>query len=64
MRIVLNNLKIELENQEEIQDFWNIVMFALDLHNEKAGTGEPCMTESELELAKKLKEITEKSWNC
>lgn len=35
MRLVLDNLKIELETQQEIQDFWNIIMFALDLHNEK-----------------------------
>ena len=62
MRLVLDNLKIELENQQEIQDFWNIIMFALDLQAERDKKGETCMTKSELELARKLKDFTEKSW--
>jgi len=63
MRLVLDNLKIELESQQEIRDFWNIIMFALDLHNERAKIGKPCMTENELKLAKKLEEITNDSWD-
>lgn len=63
MRLVLDNLKIELENQQEIRDFWNVVSFALDLQNERDKKGEPCMTDSELKLAKKLRDITEKSWD-
>ncbi len=63
MRLVLDNLKIELESQQEIQNFWNIIMFALDLHNERTKKGESCMTEDELKLAKKLEEITNKSWD-
>lgn len=63
MRLVLDNLKIELENQQEIQDFWNIISFALDLQAERDEKGESCMTERELKLAKQLKEITEKSWD-
>lgn len=62
MRLVLDNLKIELESQQEIQDFWNIIMFAIDFHNECAKYGKSCMTEDELKLAHKLEEITNKSW--
>lgn len=62
MRLVLDNLKIELESQQEIRDFWNVIMFALDLHNERAKKGESCMTEDELKLAKKLEEITNRAW--
>lgn len=63
MRLVLDNLKIELENQQEIRDFWNIIMFALDLHASREGTDEPRMDDSELALAKKLASVTEKSWD-
>ena len=63
MRLVLDNLKIELENQQEIRDFWNIISFALDLQAERDEQGKPCMHESELKLAKRLQEITEKSWD-
>lgn len=63
MRLVLDSLKIELENQQEIRDFWNIIMFALDLHASREGTDEPRMTDSELALAKKLASVTEKSWD-
>lgn len=62
MRLVLDNLKIELENQQEIQDFWNIIMFALDLQAEREKINKPCMSKSELELARKLKDFTDKSW--
>lgn len=62
MRLVLDNLKIELENQQEIRDFWNVVSFALDLQAERDKKGESCMTESELKLAKKLQEITHQAW--
>lgn len=61
MKLVLDNLKIELESQKEIQDFWNIISFALDLQAER--DSKHCMTEDELKLARKLKDITEKSWD-
>lgn len=63
MRLVLDNLKIELESQKEIQDFWNIIIFALDLQAERDKAKKPCMTEDELKLANKLKDITEKSFD-
>jgi hypothetical protein len=63
MKLVLNNLKIELENQQEIRDFWNVISFALDLHAEREKDNKSCMTEDELKLAKKLIDITEKSWD-
>ena len=63
MKLVLDNLKIELESQKEIQDFWNIISFALDLQVERDKDSKHCMTEDELKLARKLKDITEKSWN-
>ena len=61
MRLVLDNLKIELENQQEIRDFWNVISFALDLQVERVTNGKPCMSKDELALAKKLKDIAEKS---
>ena len=63
MRLVLNNLKIELENQQEIRDFWNVISFALDLQAERDKENKPCMSENELKLARKLQDITEKSWD-
>mgnify|MGYP003290910384 CR=1 FL=1 len=63
MRLVLDNLKIELESQQEIRDFWNIISFALDLQAERDKENKPCMTENELKLARKLRDITEKSWD-
>lgn len=62
MRLVLDNLKIELETQQEIRDFWNIVSFAIDLQAERDKLNKPCMTETELELAKKLQSITRNAW--
>ena len=63
MKLVLDNLKIELENQQEIRDFWSIISFELDLQAERDKDNRPCMTKDELELARKLKDITEKSWD-
>ena len=63
MRLVLNNLKIELENQQEIKDFWNVILFSLDLHAEREKEGRPCMHESELKLAKRIADILENSWD-
>jgi len=62
MKLMLDNLKIELESQQEIRDFWNIVSFALDLQAERDKLNKPCMTEDELELAKKLQNITRNAW--
>lgn len=63
MRLVLDNLKIELESQQEIKDFWNVIMFALDLHSRCEKEGKPCMTEDELKLAKRLANTLENSWD-
>ena len=46
-------------DENEVMDLWNIVMFAKDLHNEKAKKGESCMTQNELALANKIIDITE-----
>ena len=62
MRLVLDNLKIELESQQEIREFWNIVSFALDLQAERDKLNKPCMTEDELSLARKLQSITRNAW--
>lgn len=58
MRLILSNLTIELDSQEEIRNFWNVIMFALDLHAEKTKKGEVCMSQDELSLAQKLEKIT------
>lgn len=57
-----NNITIDLENEDEIRHFWNIVMFAIEHHKEKAEKGEPLMTDDELKMAKKLVDVTEKKW--
>ena len=44
MRVTQDNIKIELENEEEINLFWNIIAFALDLQAERDKEGKPCMT--------------------
>lgn len=58
MRVESIGITISLE-QDEIIDFWNIVMFALDLQAERDKQGKPCMTESEKKFAKKLVDILE-----
>lgn len=35
MRITQNNIKIELENEDEIDVFWNIIAFALDFQAQR-----------------------------
>lgn len=62
MRITQDNIKIELENNEEIVDFWNVIMFALDLHEERTRDGKSCMTDDELKLAQKLADLTKTKW--
>lgn len=63
MKVYFDNLKIELESQQEVEDFYNIIAFALDLQEERNKKFESCMTKSELDLAVRLKIITEKSFN-
>ena len=58
MRFEANGITIHLD-QTEIADFWNIIMFALDLQAEREKKGESCMHKSELAMAKKLVEIVE-----
>lgn len=62
MRIMQDNIKIELENENEITDFWNIIAFALDLQAEREKEGKPCMTEDELKMAHSLYDLTKKKW--
>lgn len=59
MKIRTEKLIIELE-ENEIDDFWNIVEFALDLQAERDKRNESCMSSAELKLAKELAEITHK----
>lgn len=58
MRIRQDNITIELETQEEIDNFCNIVAFALDLHAERREKDESCMTNDELKMAHKLYDLT------
>jgi len=58
MKIETEELKIVLQNQCEIRDFWNIIEFALDLQAIRDKEGKSCMTEDELKMAKYLAEIT------
>lgn len=58
MRITQYNLEIELENPKEIEIFWNIIAFALDLQAEREKANESCMTDDELEMAHKLYDLT------
>lgn len=59
MRITQDNIKIELENEKEIEIFWNIIAFALDLQAMREKNGESCMTEEEKKMAHKLYDLTE-----
>ena len=51
-------LSIELENGDEVDIFWNIVAFALDLHNERTKNGQSFMTKEELQMAHWLYDAT------
>lgn len=57
-------LTISLEG-EEVNDFWDIIMFALDYNNiaknSKPGTYTP-LSESQTKLAKKLEEVSRPSY--
>ena len=57
MRVDTNKITIVLEDYD-IDCFWNVVSFALDLQAQREKEGKPCMTSSELEMAKKLEELT------
>ena len=59
MKITTKGIEIHLE-QDEISDFVNIILFALDYHEKETKNGNNCMTKSELKLAKELVDITEK----
>ena len=52
MRIELEGITISLD-KDEIEDFYNVVMFALDLDAK-----EHRMTKAELSLAQKLADVT------
>lgn len=60
MNITQNNLTIELETQNEIDIFWNIIAFALDLQAERDKENKPCMTEEEKKMAHDLYDLTKK----
>lgn len=59
MKVSSNGINIHLE-QEEIDTFWNIIMFALDFHTKETEKGSCCMNNAELKLAKELIDITDK----
>jgi hypothetical protein len=59
MKAKAPQLVIILE-EDEVKTFWNIVLFALDLHAERIKNGECCMFERELKLAKELADLTGK----
>lgn len=59
MKCGAEKLTIVLD-ENEIDAFWNIIMFAKDLHAERTKRNESCMTESELKLANELISVTEK----
>ena len=50
MRITSNGIDIHLE-QDEIVDLWNVIMFALDLQEQREKNNEACMYEKEKQLA-------------
>ena len=47
-------------NENEITDFWNIIMFAKDLHVERISKNECCMTTTELKLVDEMIKVVEK----
>ena len=59
MKCKTETLSIILK-EDEIADFWNIVMFAKDLHYQKTGKNESCMNSSELKLANAIINVLEK----
>ena len=61
MNITRNNLTIELENKNEIEVFWNIIAFALDLQAQCDKENKPCMTEEEKKMAHRLYDLTERN---
>lgn len=63
MRIIREQITIKLDNEQEVDDFWNVIMFALDLHNERTKKGEICMTDSEYRLANDLAETVKQYYS-
>lgn len=59
MKCKAETLSIVL-NENEIDDFWNIIMFAKDLHAERTSKKESCMSTSELKLADEIISVVEK----
>ena len=59
MKAKATQLVITLE-EDEVWTFLNIVSFALDFQEERDKQNEPCMTESELKLAKELEDLVKK----
>lgn len=59
MKTKSKGICIELE-QDEIEIFWNIIMFAKDYHEAERKKDRICMNSAEIKLADELIEITEK----
>lgn len=59
MKCKAETLSIVL-NENEIDDFWNIIMFAKDLHAERTEKNVSCMTTNELKLANEIISVIEK----
>lgn len=58
MRIEHGSISIELETQKDVDLFWNVIAFALDLQTQREKEGKACMTEDELKMARKLYDAT------
>lgn len=56
MKIETKGIQINL-TQDELDLMLNIVEFSLDLHEERYKQNKPCMTDSELYMAKELVNI-------
>lgn len=59
MKVNSKGIQIELE-QDELDDLWNIIMFARDWQDSDVTKNKPKMTDSELKLADDLLDILNK----
>lgn len=59
MKIESQGITISL-TKEEIEDLWNIIMFAFDWQDSEITKDKPKMNDSELKLAKELDNVLRK----
>lgn len=53
---------ITLENENEAQDLWNIIMFAFDWNGYAKENGKSTMNDREEKMANELVDLLEKGW--